>query len=913
MSDSADLDPILAALRGEGETGERLAAIEQLRSGAAPAGQAAVRALEQLALRDADLAVRAAALEALAVPKIQAIQRRLRTAGQSERRFMQAEINQLEQEKLISMAQVQILRGRYALDGQAPPAAQAAADGVAKPPASLSSILLSETSVSIALYLGAFFVVAAAFILAALIEVARLPILGLTTVAFLGAAAGLARRLPMASFVLFAVGIWMLPIDAGVLANLTELEAPWLDLFWALTLSVTALAWAAGTWLYRSRIFSLFALGCLEAAAFFAGRWLGLENFGRLLLPALAAVAALGAVYLLGLWGGKRSFWPAFAGLQFFEAGLMGLFVLRLLVWLGEEVGGRGDWLMAALLFGVGASFYAVSDWLMERPWLRFSPPAATPDVPGTRLLLPFAAPAAGCFVLAPLTALGALQVDFQLASALVFIWGLMLAVMGEGLHLFVERRQPGFLNYFPYLLAAAALLFVGAAGAELAKDETRLYIFYFLAAALAFGLLSLPGRRWSLWSLALGFGFLGYLTVFSLPALDNLDLFVGYIFLPPPLALLAFDLFGRKLRLAPGWTRPPLILGLLTAGLAAFASCLGGLSVDQLLSAAVALALLAIFLLGYAVLDRRPYVSFFAFAGLAAALGFLLLHLESTRWVAAYSALAIGLDLLGLALSLAAKRGGQPAADQPAGVEQSQVETQVVAENQVAAVQPAAHRLDWAMALQVSGLGLALLVGLAAPLEGGALAAVSVALLATLFGVEAYRRDNVWLGFPTCGLYFIAYAVALWALDVTQPQFYTIVAAALGVGLHYLLARRRQRWAALLTGLLAQMILLSTTYIQMVSADEGQLTFFFILFFQALALLVYGVVIRARSFLVPPIGFLVLGVITAALTVLSGLPSVLIIGCTGVALLLLGILALVMRERVVKAGDRLGGHFENW
>jgi hypothetical protein len=56
------------------------------------------------------------------------------------------------------------------------------------------------------------------------------------------------------------------------------------------------------------------------------------------------------------------------------------------------------------------------------------------------------------------------------------------------------------------------------------------------------------------------------------------------------------------------------------------------------------------------------------------------------------------------------------------------------------------------------------------------------------------------------------------------------------------------------------------------------------------------------------PIVFLVLGVVTVAFTVLSGLPTASIIGCTGLILLGLGILAFLLREHLVRATDRWVG-----
>jgi hypothetical protein len=248
------------------DTAPRLEAVEKLlASGSAVAPL--VHALEQTVLSDPDPQVRETALRALSEPHLQAAQREMAQVSSSGRQFMLREIDLLEKDGLISSQQAGLIRGRYALPGAIRPAATQA--GGEKPPApSLSQVLLSETSVRIALYLGAFFVVAAAFILAALVEVARLPILGVTTLAFLAAAAGLAPRLSLASFVLFAVGALMIPIDAGVLANQLSFSAQTRDFYWAGVAVLDGVVWAFGTRFYRSRLFSILAFLSLGLALF---------------------------------------------------------------------------------------------------------------------------------------------------------------------------------------------------------------------------------------------------------------------------------------------------------------------------------------------------------------------------------------------------------------------------------------------------------------------------------------------------------------------------------------------------------------------------------------------------------------------------------------------------------------------
>jgi hypothetical protein len=205
----------------------------------------------------------------------------------------------------------------------------------------------------------------------------------------------------------------------------------------------------------------------------------------------------------------------------------------------------------------------------------------------------------------------------------------------------------------------------------------------------------------------------------------------------------------------------------------------------------------------------------------------------------------------------------------------------------------------------------LGALVSLTAPLEGGATAVLGTALAATCFTVEAWYRRNIWLGFPAVFLYLGAYFILLVELEVTEPQVYSIGAALLGFVMHYLLVRTRSNVAAFFTGLVSQLILLSTTYIQMVATDR--FLFFFVLFVQAMVVLSYGLVVRSRSLVGAPLVFVVLGVITVVFSTLSGLPALLLVGCTGLLLLLLGIVALLQRERLLLVSNRLSERLAGW
>jgi len=209
-----------------------------------------------------------------------------------------------------------------------------------------------------------------------------------------------------------------------------------------------------------------------------------------------------------------------------------------------------------------------------------------------------------------------------------------------------------------------------------------------------------------------------------------------------------------------------------------------------------------------------------------------------------------------------------------------------------------------WDLSLLYSGLGLGIIVSLAAPTVGGLDAAIPVSIAATLWAVEAFAKKNAWLAFPANGLYLLSYFIILFELDVNEPQFFSIGAALLGLIQHYLLVRAESKSGTFIMGMVSQFVLLGSTYIEMVGKND--LSYFVALFLQSLVVLIYGIVIRSRSLTFFPIGFVVLGVMTVIYSALKGPATIVIIGCTGILLLGLGILAVMMRERITLLSEKL-------
>lgn len=209
-----------------------------------------------------------------------------------------------------------------------------------------------------------------------------------------------------------------------------------------------------------------------------------------------------------------------------------------------------------------------------------------------------------------------------------------------------------------------------------------------------------------------------------------------------------------------------------------------------------------------------------------------------------------------------------------------------------------------WDQSLLYSGLGLGVVVAIGALSLGGLDASIPVAIAATLWAAEAYARKNAWLAFPANGLYLLAYFIILFELNVDEPQFFSIGTALFGLIQHYLLTRAESKSGTFIMGMFSQFVLLGTTYIEMVNKND--LSYFFLLFIQSLVVLVYGIVIRSRSLTFFPIGFVALGVVTVMYSALKDIGTIFVIGCTGILLLMLGVGAVLLRERIAKLGERL-------
>ncbi len=801
-------------------------------------------ALERCAARDPRAEVRVAALSALGNPTYIELSRLRTHLTPTSRNLILSQIEAWVREGLLPAPLAEMLRQRYA-----PPASSKQAKVPTAPRPTLSQVMLSETSIRIALFLGGFFVVVAAFIVAAVIESARLPILVLLTAGFFATGFGLKRRLPAASFILYAVFSVLLVIDAWVLSQGADLNADERLLFWTFVSLVMAAVWAVSTVLYESRLFSVLAVAAATAAAILSGASGDLDIHTILFM--VQAISALGliVVYALIRWRGTGFALPVFALIQIQIAATL---LISAAMTLADpfllNIIESTTWALISATWLIGAMGYVASYKMFRK--------------------VPFQILAMLALLPIPQLLSGVWSPEARTIFTISWVWGAVLAFAGEDLGLVNWKDGK---PYSPFLIGASVPLFAFAGAAWFLEDNVIGAAFLAGSALIYLGLMISRPRAW-IWIGSLGFAFAAYLAILFAPGSD-VDL--GFALLAASLVFLTGWVVAEKgLGSRVAWQTAPLALGILSAIAATGALLLEG-SLNEPENAVIGLGILAAYLYGLGAIRGTPELGIAASGSLALSLLFTLIWYDVELWVIPFVGLAVAFYLVGLLL-----REGEGLG-------------------------------NWSNVLRFSGLALGGIVGLIAPMEGGDWAVLGVAVVASMFALEAALRRRVELGYPAIFYYLIAYIMVLNALDVTEPQAYSIAAALLGFVMHYLLVRAGSRGQAFVMGGLSQLVLLGTTYIQMLSAKE--FSFFFVLFLQSLAVLAYGVVVRSRSLIIVPILFSILGVVSVAFSVLAGVDTAILIGGTGLTMILLGILALLYRERLLTAGKRLGESFGGW
>ncbi|MFN8411821.1 MAG: HEAT repeat domain-containing protein [Anaerolineales bacterium] len=1017
--------------------------------------------LEKMALHDPNKELRKIAATALSQPIQRFVQSRLNKIERGNRYLFLQEIAEWEKNGLIQSENAEVIRQRYDFDFTPPPAAAQPAPVSEKAPApqpiepapatpqpepikqSLLQSLLSETSIKIFLYLGAFFVIASATILGAAVPEARLPVLIIGTILFGGLSIAIKKRLPQPSFALFIVFSFLLPITANVIENTFNLPEALSAGYWVIVFLIMSLIWAGSTWLYESRLFSITAFMSIALAFYRLGDVFSAKAEVYFLLMGISALVGLGGVWLVKKWKGENFTLPLFVSAQIVQIAII---FASMVLFIGHMITAPEQplWNLVSLLaWGLAFIFYGLSNSLIPFPlfpWMAMATLISFPWLIGAAFKLEY------------------------LGNALVFFgWGFVIATASEITYKFKRARKYS----VPALLVTLPTLGVAIIYGYLHTTELGMGIVFGIG--LIYTILHAIRTRSWLWALALLNLSTAYFSFFNLSFMEKIDIPFGYqlLFLSI-LFLLPEIVFKDSQPLHRAWRTPPRIFGILVTTWASFLV----LFEDNHAITAITFVSYTILFALITLRQRKGNYGYLPTAYLSLAIYFTLDYAKLNYWLLAltllsiayfvigvvikyafptkenltrtlrYSALILGTLISFFALSTLREYGGWSAlvigllfalemylsrdgifepglpilfnvgafllfhdlkveitsyylltfsvvwiiSDLFAHLTFTESRPLKLIVRGLAvlltsisfellffgkttpgvigfgiytilflivtivyrkplllytftatlplfitflfrefdltkwihpvifvaifyyvtgfALRKLERAKDWDVTLLMSGLGLSLIVSLGAPSIGGIDAAIPVAIAATLWAFEALAKKNVWLGLPSNGLYLLAYFIILYELKVDQPQFYSIGAALLGLFQHYLLTRAGSKTGAFLMGTVSQLVLLGTTYIQLTSTDS--LLYFVALFFQSIAVLIYGLVIRSRSLTFMPIIMVVLGVVTVVYSKLQGLNTVLIIGCTGMLLLVFGILAVVMRERITKLGERL-------
>lgn len=801
-----------------------------------PAAAAVWRQVEQLALRASDAQVQQAALQALTSPAARRFYHGRTAWSPGLRAALRAEIAGWAREGLISPAQAAVLQARYA----DPPRTEARA-----PAPTAAARRASPWALHVVLYLGAFFVIAAALLFAALVEAWRLPILLLATALFGAAAAGVYRITPTGGRVLGIVAAGFLWADAAVLS---DLFAPYWgpdgqDLYWAAATFVLAVVWLLAGWLLRSGVLTLAAWPMAAASVAFAWAWLDpyfpLARALRLHVTWTAevlAAAAWAAWSRARLSRAARWLWAVSHGVAL----LLLLTALPILAFEVLDAPAEHRPTMAGLaLLGhlLLLGFYAVARrGLGPAPWIESwaVPWAVLGAMLAWTLLWPTGWPQAVALALAALACAALAEGVRRIGLGMPRAWGLGLELVA-GLGWWV-------------------------AGVLLVEDSSVAWrhvgaLVVWLAGALWGWSMGWRAARWvpTLWGWLLSQTAFAHFIARVWPG--QADVYWPGWWLLSVLGSAALDAWARRAqrRVVMYVARGGLVVTAWGLGV----QILGRWGEFALRDAGVVLAL-TVLLAAYARALRKAWL----WAGVP---------------VMAWASWGLVLSALG--------------ADHPATLAAWPVVAALVVWG-VARSRPSPPWRAWGWGTLVS----AWLTALTALFTDDGWSALALAMMATVTGGFAWLWHPLALAVPTAGLYFAAYAWTLHLWHVRQPQGYTVPAAVLGLLLHALYRRRGHRVIAFVLGAVAQLVLFTTTYIQMVDQRSGW--YFAVLFLQALVVLGYGLWSNDPALIWTPVGFVVLATVTLVLIRFQGLGVLALLCGAGLALLAGGLFFLWRRAR---------------
>ncbi|MEX1071077.1 MAG: hypothetical protein WEC37_00475, partial [Anaerolineales bacterium] len=595
---------------------QNLAAIPQM-------GAETALAIEHAALYDKSERVRAVALSALKSNAYKQVQfARLRLAPSSKQTILE-QIELWKKDDLIDEELAQVLSDRYAAYEplSAPAPAPAASQPVspkqpsvpvkqAVPKRSLSEILFSQTTINIALFLGAFFVLAAALFLAALNASLRIPVLFAVTVVFLVGALAFRKRLPSASLTLFIVYSLLVPILTRVLLESSSLPGSGQQISWLLVTAFLVANWAFATIQYHSRLFAVLAFVGFNSLASQLGSLLEAPPQLTLLMLGLANLGSLAAAFRFKRLNDQVLYTPLYVLSQIWQFILLILIVGGAFPFVYSSTPAGWHYLVLAAALLVSSFYY----FLSQR---------------STKLgIYPYLAVA--CLVVFPWAVLNALFVDSGPVMFVTWLWGSLFAVMGNWL---IDAKKSAFHAYGTPLLWSSGILYVVAALAMLVGVSGLLpaawwSFIIFAGIAAVYTYLNIVKPRHLVWASALLAYFFAYWSFLALPFLENVSVFEGFLFLWPALAYLSFDIVAtRFLPKDKIWRLWPRAYGAIVAAFTALILLSEG--GHEPLRVSLGFLILALFLVIYTNAHRAMALAYLVTTGFALGVYYFLQHLD--------------------------------------------------------------------------------------------------------------------------------------------------------------------------------------------------------------------------------------------------------------------------------------------
>ncbi len=593
--------------------------------------------MESLAIEASNDEIRNRARQLLKTPAYRTVRKNLNRLNCRDRQFILLEIEKWEADGLLEPERADIIKQRYNFDSaplaqpkpvagncQSFPVIESPASFASVPPApatpaqprpSLMQTLLSELSIKVYLYLGAFFVIASALILAAVVEATRLPILVAATSAFGGGAFIIRKRLPQPSFALFIVFSFLLPIDANVLEETIHFHEPALSTYWTFVFLLMALIWSFSIWFYASRFFSLVAFVAMTFTFHRAAQIFQTETELQILFGMFASLAGLTGISLLKKWREDKFALPVFLLAQLQAIGLLLVSLTLAVIHVFDSDIASGWWLVIALTWIAASSFFAAGDILFPFflfPWMAVA------------ALLPL-----------PWFFLNALHSLQPVYSIGFWIWGTIFALLSE-----VTFRLEKIQKYGWALLAGSAPLFLTSIIVAFDWDKPLLTFTLIAGTALVYAALHVLRPRWYVWSAALLGALSAYFVFFTLPMIDGLNISFVYQILGASILLTIPELFARTpLTLQNPSRLPTLALGLLVSVM-----CIASAFIDMDHSgqATVVFLTFAILFTLHAFHFNRTWIGYFAISAEVLAILFALQYFERDLWLPALTLMSV-------------------------------------------------------------------------------------------------------------------------------------------------------------------------------------------------------------------------------------------------------------------------------